>query len=1106
MEGMQSFASTELDCVEHLLARFFHPETSNAEKQSLERNLEALQDTHFSWKFCLANMRRFDNHYVWFFAVSTVERTIRLRWVQLTTDERSSIRDDLLAIYCSYEPDVPVLQREKVAQLLAMVAKRQFPDEFSNYIGHLIDLLRTKFSLGLALCRATGDIITRNLNDVPSERQKRFSDTICSNIPALLSLLNEYCAFFVQHLTANRAGSSGMANCAKPEATNGSLDSNRIESYTTELLQTLQQFFTWAPLATMDDSLLHNITLLAHWDEAHCHKSITALAALSELFYSHKVFPQRARMVHTINALLTQPQLRQAEELYQDKLTELLRVFIDREWMQHYYQKDFPAPGFLHYLRDFTFAAYGALAFAERLGCWERIVHSCPLEESANVDRQDPLCAEKRDINERLQSIVETVIAVGCATLTRMLHHYDSDQLLEVLDNEVVDDNMETELQQYYNQCLDFVSLVTQYQPFRMYNAIFEFAYDTSRPYQQFFELCKLIKGSSATINANAALRELADPANEVRLRWQLRDFGCTCQMLAYLCPSLRGKRESVEASIDWLTSEQVRLFVEISQCSPPDLFYRQAGPNLTRDLIQAVAQLLTSLKSLLLLSGTNAQPFDASMAEFFAQVAKQLAPLEHLGQSNRWNVLDNAAAFILYHASINHYQPDYLLEILQPFTISKLHHLDYNSAQKLRKAICFCIIAPWQCIPTNSLSLENHQNERLLQQYIAVLAEDLLRLELSDPSRWHTLLVTADEEHKEHTKTSGTTINLQPPNATAVHMELAQLKDLIGSFSCCNSKVKVQLAIAYRPIIEKVLSLYRMLVSTGNQASEFPNALLLEFFHSVIAVLQAQLGEPFLHDAIRGFVELFHIATAMRQQLRSLNTLLSIFLLIVEKPNTGTILLPDIVEFTVSAVLPVVFNCELQVSKTDQDRHSEVCGAVFKLFHALLLHRWQYFCKTDLPRSLGWGESRFHDGGCNIAHTDQFGAILNSYGVTITGSKDTQLVHEVLDSLQELHIRWGLFRLEFFRTNFLSSFIATLLQALATPEGVLHSGIILNLLYSMSKVSDGSEVFTGIRSIGLAPETETHLNAVMQATDFPTFTQQMDVFIHDVKILQQPN
>lgn len=61
---------------------------------------------------------------------------------------------------------------------------------------------------------------------------------------------------------------------------------------------------------------------------------MAALATLTELFYRQMALPLVASIANGIKTILKQNDLKKSNELYQDRLTELLKLFITQHWTQ----------------------------------------------------------------------------------------------------------------------------------------------------------------------------------------------------------------------------------------------------------------------------------------------------------------------------------------------------------------------------------------------------------------------------------------------------------------------------------------------------------------------------------------------------------------------------------------------------------------------------------------------------------------------------------------------------------------------------------------------------------------------------------------------------
>lgn len=105
---------------------------------------------------------------------------------------------------------------------------------------------------------------------------------------------------------------------------------------------------------------------------------------------------------------------------YQDKLSELLRLFATQHWRE--WTQDDDLPNILSALYEFTFSGYGALAFTERLAIW------CPMVRGLSSSG----C-------ERYIEIVQLLVS---GILRKMQFRFDQESELDILDNDRLDDDV----------------------------------------------------------------------------------------------------------------------------------------------------------------------------------------------------------------------------------------------------------------------------------------------------------------------------------------------------------------------------------------------------------------------------------------------------------------------------------------------------------------------------------------------------------------------------------------------------------------------------------------------------------------------------------------
>lgn len=186
-----------MSTIEGLLNEFNYPTTSNARKHEIDRQLVDFQNDIRSWPQCLYQLNNSSNgnQFFWFFNASTIETAIIRKWKDLTPIDRIRLRDSLWNNYANLNVStVSRVQREKIAQLIALMGKREFPDDHSSYMCHLVELLKKNFILGIALLRTTSEELINTRDDITSERRKYFHSNLNLCMPKVFPLIAQYLA------------------------------------------------------------------------------------------------------------------------------------------------------------------------------------------------------------------------------------------------------------------------------------------------------------------------------------------------------------------------------------------------------------------------------------------------------------------------------------------------------------------------------------------------------------------------------------------------------------------------------------------------------------------------------------------------------------------------------------------------------------------------------------------------------------------------------------------------------------------------------------------------------------------------------------------------
>lgn len=77
-------------------------------------------------------------------------------------------------IYSNFPSNVGALQRDKMAQLIALIGKREFPDHHNDFVNQMLSLLKVKFVLGITLLKATSHEICSTKLDCSHQQKIKF--------------------------------------------------------------------------------------------------------------------------------------------------------------------------------------------------------------------------------------------------------------------------------------------------------------------------------------------------------------------------------------------------------------------------------------------------------------------------------------------------------------------------------------------------------------------------------------------------------------------------------------------------------------------------------------------------------------------------------------------------------------------------------------------------------------------------------------------------------------------------------------------------------------------------------------------------------------------
>jgi hypothetical protein len=163
--------ASNLRALEALLEEFFQSRTGNARKAEIEKVLAAFSCQPSAWRDCLHFLTHSSSHYVAMFSLTTLETTIRRRWVGMLGEDRAEIRTSLNSFLFRHHTSAPLFIRNKLIKLIVDIARSDWPHFYPEFFPQLLEAVRGGApGLGLAML-----LTARSTNPICLSPQIRFS-------------------------------------------------------------------------------------------------------------------------------------------------------------------------------------------------------------------------------------------------------------------------------------------------------------------------------------------------------------------------------------------------------------------------------------------------------------------------------------------------------------------------------------------------------------------------------------------------------------------------------------------------------------------------------------------------------------------------------------------------------------------------------------------------------------------------------------------------------------------------------------------------------------------------------------------------------------------
>jgi hypothetical protein len=509
----------------------------------------------------------------------------------------------------------------------------------------------------------------------------------------------------------------------------------------------------------------------------------------------------------------------------------------------------------------------------------------------------------------------ETIVQLILNVFKKM--QFSCDPELDLLDTEELDENMQTELGTFISQCISIITVAAEVEPIKIFDLINnEFTRDEGK--------LKVF----VTLIASDDINKLNYLNSPFELHCLVRDLSSLLQTMTQLSIVVLNSTEERSQSISIVIRSIVYAFKLVAR---KKLHLRNYGSQ--QDLIELHAQLLTSLRSLLLLKNDVYEDYD----EMFSLVS---AVTQILLDSDEPLIVTNSAAQLLLTITSG-VRPTWILKspsILELIQSDLRHQSDRHVRLSIKRIIFNCLLLPYNKVAINQVEDQEYERRgQLAVQYIAFISGKFLQIDLSS-----------------------TIVEGSPVSAVIFEqtkLELADCEELLTAFEDTNTISKQMLLAAMQKVINKAIELFQKFGKNPSIYEEIVN-----FFLSVVRCLQLQLGADFVIQIIRLFLEM---ATVTNGNGQALNKLLQMLTFIVQQ--SGSVagqLMPDILKMTLDDLLPQPIDV--------------ISVNLFTLFDALLVNHFPKISQEHLLK-IFTGFGQFLCNGTNSQDPNVITIILGS-------------------------------------------------------------------------------------------------------------------------------
>ncbi|XP_071128890.1 exportin-6-like [Mytilus edulis] len=1118
-----------LQALEGLMNEFFAGQTTNERKREIETILNSFCQTRDAWRHSLYFLANTRNEYVMMFCMTAMENMINRQWIGLSAEDKLVIRSTLNQFLLEHHTKVPNYIRNKLVKVIVDIGRIDWPHFYPDFLSNILQLTSQTDTvlLGVIILQTVSEELATPREDLSMARKEELQRLLIIQVPNILSLLNNILESVLEkhrHLVAATpppSPTSGERNNHRglessmlliSSSPSDSILSNMFKSpgrhvqiealpplddqsklLCTHALTTLSQYFSWIPLSsTITPQLLSTIFHFAGFGcETKSSSSssnfntntqslgILAMNCINELLSKNcvpvefedfllQMFQQTFYLLQKLtkdsSTNSTGNRLSEIDEGYLEKFTDFLKLFVSIHLRRFESNPKFSVMEFLALFLKYTFRQPTFDGYYNCLDTWNTFLDFIHTKERT---------AEWKSIITRYQEALLTLVS---HILNKLQFKYNQSQL-EELDDDILDDDSETEWQQFIRQSLEVVAKVAEMLTAETFQLL----------YQPFSENLHVYHSLEQYIAASGNKRHLIISAeNECRrLHCALKDLSSLLQALGRMAEHFIGENFPQRLSDGTMLLEKLVSCVEYGTKTKLYEVRSTVQNVLDADFQSVQAQAIASVKAFChwlsqYYNEVNKEP--QMKQKFISMMTTLLEAVTPLFSSQVPERIVHSAAHVVLSITTT-VKPAFLLQLpciqnlLSSVTQGALDSLTTEVQLLVYRSMSNALILPW---PNESDAGQNWTERASHHQiYVQQIARNVL-------------LLKSELGNHKHLREDST-------SKQVIRKALSIFQDWIEAVSGEVVKSKQICYQSLQEVIQVSIALFPIYLHPPEV--EVIEAMM-SFFLSLFQGLRVQMGVAFTQQTITTFMSLFtqqQLAETIFQESSAAHRVVEKFLkileLVVQEPGSAfKSFIPSVISICIDQIYPIIA----------QRPSPDMKLVLYNLLHELLVHNWRYFFKSNVLMKMNNEPEQ-------VENVQQFTSVLQSYGQSFL-QPDIDVFRQNLESLENLNFKWKLYSKTIFAQGMLTQFLNVLLQVLVHRSHDLLQEEITVTIHNMACVdferfyNDFLHQFLSDCE-GLSPDQKSVLQQNFKTEkDLPSFSQSIQRLVNDLRYYRQVN